>query len=81
MVNFLLFVVFKCSSVTCKVTLWGEVGERFIDEHKIDHGKGPLIIVFTSMRIKKYLGIQLSIFLFFIVCVLKYNFDICMKVS
>ena len=49
MVNFLLFVVFKCSSVTCKVTLWGEVGERFIDEHKIDHGKGPLIIVFTSM--------------------------------
>ncbi|KAI3665327.1 hypothetical protein L6452_43951 [Arctium lappa] len=44
-------------SVTCKVTLWGEVGERFIDEHKIDQDKGPFIIIFTSMRIKKYLGV------------------------
>ncbi|KAJ9555976.1 hypothetical protein OSB04_010590, partial [Centaurea solstitialis] len=44
-------------SVTCKVTLWGELGEKFMDKHPIENAKPPIIIIVTSTRIKRFRGV------------------------
>ncbi|KAJ9547568.1 hypothetical protein OSB04_020111 [Centaurea solstitialis] len=47
------------SNVTCKVTLWGALGEKFVDSHIAKTYSGAtLIIIVTSTRVKKFQGCQ-----------------------
>lgn len=42
------------SSITCKVTLWGEIGESFSHKGIGKNGSAPIIIIITSTQVKKF---------------------------
>ncbi|KAI3677756.1 hypothetical protein L6452_37024 [Arctium lappa] len=45
-------------NVTCKVTLWGALGENFADSHTgLTSSGATLIIIITSTRVKKFQGV------------------------
>ncbi|KAJ9565984.1 hypothetical protein OSB04_001950 [Centaurea solstitialis] len=45
------------SSKTCKVTLWGELGESFPYEDISKNESDPTIIIITSTQVKKFQGV------------------------
>ena len=57
--NFLIIYSFKfiiyCREESLSITLWGEIGENF-DQNAVEGMSEPVIIAFTAMAAKQYLG-------------------------